>query len=195
MMKRASLFSLLTLAAILSLAVTGCKSPQKPITDIPGGKRPPPVNPGPGGALAIKPGVEPGVGTVPIVVDPSVLANYNQDRETFKNDTVYFDFDRAAVKKSEQSKIETVAGHLKGNRSHMVQIEGHCDERGTEEYNRALGERRALAIREYLVRLGVDADRVHTITYGEDRPAVSGHNDAAWSKNRRGEFVLLTPKN
>ena len=195
-MKRASLFSLLTLAAILSLAVTGCKSPQKPITDIPGRKGGGNVaTPGPGPAIVPKGGPEASPEGTPLRGGPFNPADWKEDRETFKNDTVYFDFDRAAVKKSEQSKIETVAGYLKGNRSHMVQIEGHCDERGTEEYNRALGERRALSIREYLVRLGVDADRVHTITYGEDRPAVSGHNDAAWSKNRRGEFVLLTPKN
>jgi len=74
-------------------------------------------------------------------------------------------------------------------------IEGHCDERGTEEYNRALGEKRAQALREYLAsKLGVDAGNIRTLSYGKDRPAVPDHNDAAWAKNRRGEFVVLLPK-
>ena len=72
-------------------------------------------------------------------------------------------------------------------------IEGHCDERGTEEYNRALGERRALSVREFLVTLGVAPDRVETVSFGEDRPADPGHSSAAWDKNRRGEIVLLSP--
>jgi peptidoglycan-associated lipoprotein len=72
-------------------------------------------------------------------------------------------------------------------------VEGHCDERGTEGYNLSLGERRALAVRTYLVNLGISADRVYTISFGEARPAVDGHTEAAWSKNRRGEFILLLP--
>lgn len=73
-------------------------------------------------------------------------------------------------------------------------MDGHCDERGTEEYNRSLGERRAQGIREFLAREGVDASRVRTISFGEDKPVETGHNEAAWSKNRRGEFILLTPR-
>jgi peptidoglycan-associated lipoprotein len=73
-------------------------------------------------------------------------------------------------------------------------IEGHCDERGTEGYNQALGERRALAIRELLVKTGVDAQHVFTKSLGKDLPALTGHDEAAWSKNRRGEFVLVLPR-
>jgi peptidoglycan-associated lipoprotein len=73
-------------------------------------------------------------------------------------------------------------------------VEGHCDERGTEEYNRALGERRALAVREQLAMAGADVSRVVTRSYGEDRPADPGRTEAAYAKNRRGEFVVLTPK-
>lgn len=119
---------------------------------------------------------------------------YRKDREFFKSNTVYFDFDRSAVKAGERVKVEEVALYLKGDANVKLQIEGHCDERGTEEYNRALGERRALSLREYLVHLGIGADRIHTISFGEDQPAVPGHNEAAWAKNRRGEFVLLKPK-
>jgi peptidoglycan-associated lipoprotein len=74
-----------------------------------------------------------------------------------------------------------------------VEVDGHCDERGTEEYNRALGERRALALREELISLGVDPNRIDTVSYGKDRPAETGHDEAAWRKNRRGEFLLETP--
>jgi len=73
-------------------------------------------------------------------------------------------------------------------------VEGNCDERGTEKYNLALGERRALAVREYLINLGIDSRQVVTVTYGKAKPAVDGHNEAAWSNNRRGDFVLLVPK-
>jgi peptidoglycan-associated lipoprotein len=116
------------------------------------------------------------------------------DRDTFKANTVHFDFDSAAIKPTERSKIDAVAQVLKSKPNTKVQVEGHCDERGTEEYNRALGERRALAVREYLINAGISADRIFTISYGEDRPVDPGHNEAAWAKNRRAEFVLLLPK-
>ena len=82
---------------------------------------------------------------------------------------------------------------MKGNRATALRVEGHCDERGTEEYNRSLGERRALAVREELIRQGADPARVVTVSYGEDRPADAGHNEDAWKRNRRGTFILLTP--
>jgi peptidoglycan-associated lipoprotein len=117
------------------------------------------------------------------------------NKEIFKAYTVFFDFDRSEVKGSERSKIESVADEMKkGAPGNDLLVEGHCDERGTEEYNRALGERRALAIREYLVNLGLGANRIRTISYGKDKPVDSEHNDAAWAKNRRGEFILLLPK-
>src|SRR5437899_12093675 len=93
----------------------------------------------------------------------------------------------------EKPKVAKVAEYLKTRASDAVRVDGHCDERGTEEYNRSLGERRALALREELVRLGIDPTRVDTISYGEDRPADPGHDESAWRKNRRGEFILLTP--
>jgi peptidoglycan-associated lipoprotein len=123
--------------------------------------------------------------------DPDAM---NQDHDRFAANTVYFDFDRATIRPSETGKIDEVVKYLQGNPSQGMQIEGHCDERGTEQYNLSLGERRALAVREYLVTAGIQPDRVFTISYGEARPAAQGHNEAAWSKNRRGAFVLLTPK-
>jgi peptidoglycan-associated lipoprotein len=145
---------------------------------------------------------EPGPKVSPLATSPEGtelterggLDKYFQDREAFKQDTVYFDFDRYNVKPSELSKVQAVADYLKGQSSNAVLVEGHCDERGTPEYNRALGERRAISIRESLTNLGIAADRIHTISYGEDKPVDPGHNEAAWAKNRRGEFILLKPK-
>jgi len=122
------------------------------------------------------------------------LRDYIPNPERFAANTVYFDFDRATIKPSETGKIEEVAKCLQANPTHAVQTEGHCDERGTEQYNLSLGERRALSVREYLVTAGIQPDRIFTISYGESRPAEPGHNEAAWAKNRRGVFVLLTPK-
>jgi len=118
-----------------------------------------------------------------------------KDAQMFRNNTVHFDYDSSVIKQGERGKIESVASYLKTVPANKILIEGHCDERGTEEYNRALGERRALAVREYLVRLGVQGSRVRTISYGFDRPVDPGHNESAWSKNRRGEFIILMPRN
>ena len=123
--------------------------------------------------------------------DRNLTAGKSEDRETLAAYTVYFDFDRYSIPSTELSKVEAVADFLSAEASSFVKIEGHCDERGTEEYNRALGERRALAVREVLVRLGVSANRVSTESWGEDMPAVEGENEQAYSKNRRGEFVIL----
>jgi peptidoglycan-associated lipoprotein len=116
-----------------------------------------------------------------------------EDAAFFAPYTLYFGFDSAVVQASETSKIEAVAAHLQSSPTHGVRIEGHCDERGTEGYNMSLGERRAQSVREYLVNLGVDANRIGTLTWGEQRPAVEGRTEAAYGKNRRAEFVLLTP--
>ena len=106
---------------------------------------------------------------------------------------VYFGFDASNLQPSEMSKIEAVATHLKQT-GRVVIVEGNCDERGSNEYNLSLGELRAIAIRDYLVTLGVDVQRVQTRSYGEEKPAVVGANEAAWSKNRRGEFAVYAHK-
>ena len=118
------------------------------------------------------------------------------DREALAPHIVHFEFDSAVVKSSEKPNVEAVAAYMKGQPNNIaLLIEGHCDERGTEEYNRSLGERRALALREMLIlQLGLDGARVTTRTHGEDIPVDRGHNEAAYAKNRRGEFVVLTPK-
>ncbi len=102
---------------------------------------------------------------------------------------IYFDFDRSDITEASQAELKANAAWMAANPTSKVMLEGHCDERGTSEYNMALGERRASAAREYLVRLGVDPARMQTISYGEERPVDPGHNEAAWAKNRRVQFV------
>jgi len=121
-------------------------------------------------------------------------ANFNADRAALAAYTVHFDFDSSVVKSSEKANVDAVAAALKSDNAAKLLIEGHCDERGTEEYNRALGERRALALRESLAGMGVDPQRIRTESFGEDKPVDSGHDESAWKKNRRGEFILMHPK-
>jgi peptidoglycan-associated lipoprotein len=123
-----------------------------------------------------------------------LFSNNIPDAATLKPDTVYFDLDSATIKKSEYKKLEEVANFLTNHLADALRVEGNCDERGTEKYNLSLGEKRALAVREYLANLGVDAAQIGTVSYGKAKPAVPGHDEAAWSKNRRDDFVLLTPK-
>lgn len=107
---------------------------------------------------------------------------------SFEN--VLFGFDSFQVPRAEQHKVEEVASYLKANPEIVVVIEGHCDERGSREYNLSLGEQRALAVRAYLINLGIAPERVQTVSYGKERPLDPGHNEAAWRLNRRGEFVF-----
>ena len=106
---------------------------------------------------------------------------------------VYFGFDASNLQQSEMAKIEAVAAHLKKT-GRVVIVEGNCDERGSNEYNLSLGQLRAIAIRNYLVELGVNVQSVQDKSYGEEKPAVVGSNEAAWSKNRRGEFAVFAHK-
>src|SRR5262249_51844902 len=103
---------------------------------------------------------------------------------------IFFAYDSAEIDATAQSTLDADAGVLKQYPSWTITIEGHCDERGTAEYNLALGERRAVAARTYLVSLGIPADRLRTVSYGKEFPFDPGHDDAAWSKNRRAHFVI-----
>ncbi len=103
---------------------------------------------------------------------------------------VYFAFDSFEISQEARGKLERKANVLKQHQDLSLVIEGHCDERGTEEYNLALGERRARAAYEYLILLGVDSGRMQIISYGEERPADTDSNEAAWSRNRRCEFKV-----
>jgi peptidoglycan-associated lipoprotein len=104
--------------------------------------------------------------------------------------TVYFEFDKYSLTKKARTILEANAEWLRANPQLVARIEGHCDERGTLEYNQVLGENRAISVKKYLVTLGVAPDRLYTISYGETMPAESGHNEEAWAKNRRAYFKI-----
>jgi len=194
-MKPIKFTSLLIVALTLTLAATGCKKKPVGVTTIPGtgtvirdGEMPPVDDAG-------KIGKNGDPLNDPLNPNLQNLDNYNQDRATLSVYTVHFDYDSSLVKSSEKASVQAVADYMKSAPAGVaLLIEGHCDERGTEEYNRSLGEHRALALREALVADGVDGMRITTRTYGEDQPVATGHDEAAWRQNRRGEFVVLHPK-
>lgn len=199
---------LLLVVLAVAFIVAGCKrNPQPPLTYIPGVSKPitnevagfgkeNPVGVDTNNAVTTQMPLPPTTNEIAAtpLADRGLIEGMIPDRDTFKSNIIYFDFDRSSIRTSERSKLDAIAKTLKSKPEAKIQIEGHCDERGTEEYNRALGERRALAAREYLIHSGINADRIFTISYGEDKPADPGHNEEAWAKNRRDEFILLLPK-
>jgi peptidoglycan-associated lipoprotein len=112
----------------------------------------------------------------------------NVDRGRFQ--PIYFDFDSQTVRSSESGKIQQIASFMQESSSEII-IAGFTDERGTAEYNRGLGDRRAGAVRESLISQGVDANRIQTVSFGLEMPADSGHNEASWAKNRRAEIGVV----
>ncbi|WP_457573645.1 peptidoglycan-associated lipoprotein Pal [Desulfolithobacter sp.] len=103
---------------------------------------------------------------------------------------IYFNFDQATIRADQIPRLEANAEYLKNNPAAKVVIEGNCDERGTNEYNLALGERRALNAKKYLVELGVEPQRIRTVSYGEERPLFTGEDEFSWAQNRRDDFIL-----
>ncbi|HWF19711.1 MAG TPA: peptidoglycan-associated lipoprotein Pal [Verrucomicrobiae bacterium] len=191
-MKLKNLLNLMVLGSALTITAVGCRTkPLNPML-LPNRNLPPRD----ANALDQPKPFDTGSSSVTTTGIPPTTNDYSTyipDVSALKAQTVYFDFDKSAIKSSEQSKLEDVANYMKSHGDAAVRIEGNCDERGTEEYNRSLGERRALSAREYLVRLGIDPNKIPTISYGNDKPAEPGHNESAWSKNRRDDFVVLNP--
>jgi len=111
-------------------------------------------------------------------------------RNEFLNEDIYFEFDRYDLIPSAQDVLRKKAAWLRSNSGVSVFIEGHCDERGTNEYNLALGDRRAESAKSFLLNLGIASSRLTTISYGEEQPVDPGHNEEAWEKNRRAHFVI-----
>ena len=109
----------------------------------------------------------------------------------FEAESIYFDFDKSFIKLDYRPVLHEKAAFLKDYPEINARIEGNCDERGTNEYNLALGERRANSAKNFLVSLGIAADRIEIISYGEERPRSLGHNEDSWSQNRRNDFVLI----
>jgi peptidoglycan-associated lipoprotein len=208
-MKIARIALPLILALATSLAVTGCKHKEPPKTTMLKNNDGAPTG-GPSGSpenLGAKP-FNPGDNTISSVPTPPPpytggpigtatnwnLVDYILDPAKLEAYTVHFKLDSSVVETSEEANVAAVAAALKADPTAKLLIEGHCDERGTEEYNRALGERRALALREDLAKQGVSPDLIRTISYGKDKPVDPGHDDSAWAKNRRGAFIWCTLK-
>jgi len=113
-----------------------------------------------------------------------------QMRSSLSQQDVYFEFDSYAIQGSELPKLQAVGNWLKQSRTTKIVVEGHCDERGTVEYNFALGQKRAEAVKDHLVKMGVEGSRIKTISYGKETPATAGHSEDAWAKNRRAHFTI-----
>ncbi len=155
------------------------------------------------------PDVETGPGTIidedtPAPTDENVKSTDEKmgppenSRPTIKNgveygkwEAIHFDYDSATIRSADRSTLEDIAKWSKDNPGSKMIVEGHCDERGTPEYNRVLGQRRAVATRAYLIKLGVGSKNISTVSFGEDKPADTSHNDEAWGKNRRAEFGVI----
>lgn len=105
-------------------------------------------------------------------------------------ETIYFEFDDSSLRPDSKAALRASAGTLKQNPNIRIEVQGNCDERGSNEYNLALGNRRAESARRYLIDLGINSSRLSTVSYGEERPAVRGSNEVAWARNRRDEFVI-----
>ncbi len=119
-------------------------------------------------------------------VTPGSVADFRQN----VGDRVYFDTDQSTVREDGRATLTKQAAWLKQYSNYQITIEGHCDERGTREYNIALGERRATAVRQFLIAQGVPAARLKTISYGKERPEVVGSDEGSWARNRRGVTTL-----
>ncbi|SDT98333.1 Outer membrane protein OmpA [Verrucomicrobium sp. GAS474] len=185
-MKILSLSRLATLAIAATLVLGGCSNPSK---KHPGsGDSGDLVDPNlPGGTDALSPNGIP-AGERPPNIDPNADVDYS----VLSSETIYFDYDSTVVKGSERGKLQKIADYLKDNPGKRLMLAGHTDVRGTPEYNRGLGERRAQTVREYLAGLGVAPGSLFTISYGSEKPAVDAANEDAYSKNRRVAPGVIT---
>ena len=184
--------ALIVLVILLTVVVAACKGKAKPpvarpmpppMTDPSANNPPPPPSPP-------QPVAEP----VPVPPMPAEDTIGSKSLDDLNRDSplrpLYFELDSADVSADGQQVLQANAAVLKKYPAWQITIEGHCDERGTAEYNLALGERRALAAKNYLVSLGIPADKVKTVSYGKEFPFEAGHDDSAWSKNRRAHVVI-----
>jgi peptidoglycan-associated lipoprotein len=143
----------------------------------------PPVTPPPG------PATPPATVTPPAPPSPATPPRVSEFTENPNLKDIHFDFDKYNIRPGDAKILDANASWLKSNAGNLVLIEGHCDERGTNEYNLALGERRAKSTMNYLVAQGVQASRITIISYGKERPLCPEHNEGCWSRNRRAHFL------
>jgi peptidoglycan-associated lipoprotein len=170
----------------LTLLLAGC--PKRPAMTA--ATAPPPVPPA--AAAPPTPAAPAPAPVAPTPVAPPTAVTPAPPKEYKANDAlkpIYFAFDKSDIRPGDAKVLDANAAYLKANADQLVLIEGHCDERGTNEYNLALGERRAKAAMNYLVSNGVEAGRITTISYGKERPVCSEHNEACWSRNRNDTFL------
>jgi len=181
----------MTVLMLLTLAIAACGGKKPPVA------RPAPPPPATGAATATRPPAPPSPVNEPVVVPPEPvrderIASSSLD-DLNRNSPLkpaFFDYDSSELSAEAQRALTENAGLLRQNPNWTVTIEGHCDERGTAEYNLALGERRAVAAHAYLVSLGIPADRLRTVSYGKEFPFDPGHDESAYAKNRRAHFVI-----
>jgi peptidoglycan-associated lipoprotein len=180
----------IVLMVLLAVTVGACKKAPPPVV------RPQPPLPG-GITTPPKPPPPPDPITEPMPVPPEPLKDdglTSKSLDDLNRDSplkpVFYDLDSSDVNAAGQQILQANAAVMKRFPTWQITIEGHCDERGTAEYNLALGERRALAAKTYLVSLGIPADKVRTVSYGKEFPFDAGHDDSAWAKNRRAHFVI-----
>ncbi len=129
-------------------------------------------------------------GTITETVGSGIVSGSQEDLIVNVGDRVFFGYDSSDLDSDALELLQDQVAWLKQNSDVSVTIEGHCDERGTREYNLALGEKRAQAVKNYLIGLGINPDRISTISYGKERPAVVGSNDGAWAQNRRSVTIV-----
>ena len=181
-------------AVILTMAFTfGACAKSKPPVSRP--FPPPPVDPGTPAGLPPRPPepvVENIVPTEPRIEDPLKVSDIDKINQNSPFQPVFFAYDSSEIEAEGQQVLTANAGILKKYPEWVITIEGHSDERGTAEYNLALGNRRAGAARSYLISLGIPADRLRTVSYGKEFPFDPAHTESGWSKNRRAHFVLTS---
>lgn len=170
-------FKIVSLVAAVAL-LAACESDSTDMAGAEGGGATTTVGQGPGGEAQVA------------AAPAGPIAGSAEDLAVNVGDRVFFDFDAFDLKPDAQSQIERWAAWLRQHPQNTVTIEGHCDERGTREYNLALGDSRSNSAYQYLLSLGISENRVTTISYGKERPAVVGAGDAAWSQNRRAVLIL-----
>jgi peptidoglycan-associated lipoprotein len=177
---------------VATLGAGGCGKKKPPVAR----PMPPPTSTTPTNAPPPPPTPVPETTAIPpepkITDDPLVAGDLDQINKNSPFEAVFFALDSFEVDGPAQQALNANAGILKKYPSWVITIEGHCDERGSAEYNLALGEKRALAAKTYLVSLGIPADRLRTVSYGKEFPFDPGHDEAAWLKNRRAHFVVTS---
>lgn len=172
-MKRLGFLTLVGLLAVVAMMIASCGGPDEVVPEVP---------------VDTTPVVTEDTTPTPPPTPPPAPPKLQQSQLI----TVYFDFDKYNLRADAKADLDVNFNLLQQFSDVIIKIEGHCDERGTVEYNLSLGEKRAKAAQDYLVGLGIDPARISIISYGKERPIDPGHTEAAWDKNRRAEFVIIS---